>query len=215
MLLPVSALRVLNAHRDRLRLQTLIPYPRVFQLAYRSIKIFCIRHGIFASRFGYLGGIHLSILLCRLTENIPDTASGIALVRDFFRVYSNFDWANDVVSIRNTGTTYRRSPREPLVILSPERPVRNVSANASVATRQAISTELLTAHERLSKGEPWSRVCGDARNNVNDFLDNYDEFVKVDLGYWGDSCMAARSLIGFVESRLVHVSKSRICGELE
>ena len=198
---------MLNAHRDRLRLQSFMSSsPQAFQLAYRSIKIFCIHHGIFAARFGYFGGMHLSILLCRLAENLTGTASAIVLVRDFFKVYSEFNWEEETVSIRVGDTTYRRSLREPLVILSPERPVRNVAANASVSTRQAISTELRMAHERLSEGEPWSRVCGDAREYFYAFMRNYDEFVKVDLGYWGDSCMFARSLIGFVESRLVRVS---------
>lgn len=207
-MLPVSSLRVLNAHRDRIHLEKAITSFDSFQLAYRSIKLFCIRSGIYASRFGFLGGIHLTILLHRVAVRIPSPTSASDLVKEFFRVYSSFNWVSEIASVADTHTSinYKRSAREPIVILSPQRPVINVAANASFFTRQTIVKELGCAYESLDKGTHWSQVCKNEAKFISEFLNEYSDFVKIDVGYWGGSCMEARALLGFIESRLVHVS---------
>lgn len=204
--LPVPSMRVLNAHRDRLELQRRIPSLTTFQLAYRFVKLFCVRHCIYAARFGYLGGIHISILLCRVAETLPSSASSSLLVKSFFQTYASFDWSNEIARLSGTATTYRRSTREPVVILSPERPVVNVAANASVPTLQTMMEEFRSAHGRLTRGLGWSKVCGTKTSRITAFLDRFDLFVKIDVSYWGSSCMDARALLGFLESRVVNVS---------
>ncbi|TDL29620.1 hypothetical protein BD410DRAFT_32147 [Rickenella mellea] len=203
--LPVSSLRVLNAHRDWRRLSSIIPNLQSFRLALRSIKLFCVRHGIYASRYGYLGGLHITILLTQVAINQANSASASELVRNFFHVYSAFVWESDEVHPSGVETTYKRKGREPMVILSPEKPVRNVSASASTHTLAAIRKEFSVAHEMLSHATPWSQVCGTEGSAINDFLRGFTSYVKLHVCYWGSSCMRGRALVGFVESRLVHL----------
>ena len=204
-------MRVLNAHRDRQRLQKVVPSYTAFQTAYRFIKVVCLRRGLYSARFGYLGGIHISILLARIAELRPDITSGADLVKEFFKVYSTFDWQNNIASVANVETTFRRSPREPIVILSPLKPVVNVAANASVSTMQTIQDEFRKNDDQLKQGVPWRDICLDGQSSIATFLGTYQRFIKLDLNYWGDDCMAARALIGYVESRIVHVRSSIAC----
>lgn len=207
--LPLSAMRVLNAHKDRLRIQTLIPSMEKFRLAFRCIKLFCLSRGIFSSRFGYLGGIHISVLLTRVAGDLGADASAVDLIKGFFRLYATYRWSEDTVSLLDVGSNYRRSGREAMVILSPEKPVVNVAANASPITVNAVAYELGRAHYSLENGMIWSDVCSTSEANIALFRGEYDCYVKVDVNYWGGSSMDARALIGFLESRLVHVSQKK------
>lgn len=202
--LPVSSMRVLNAYRDRLCLQKYISSTPAFHLAFRYIKLFCIRHGIFGARFGYLGGIHLTILCCSIAKARPDIKTASEFVREFFRVYAHFDWASDLASISETATAYRRTSREPMAILSAVRPVVNHAVNATFFTLQAIVKEFRLAHKLLSEGCSWDHICGE-ETMLAAFLDDFDRFIRIDVSYWGGNCMAARALLGYVESRIVHV----------
>jgi 2'-5' RNA ligase/endonuclease/exonuclease/phosphatase family metal-dependent hydrolase len=65
--LPASTLRVLNAYRDNVRLLSLLSADRLpqFRLALRALKIFTSVRGLAGAKLGYLGGVHLTLLLAR------------------------------------------------------------------------------------------------------------------------------------------------------
>ena len=86
-------MRVLNAHRDRIRLEKEIPNLTSFQLAFRSVKLYCVHHGLYSARSGYLGGIHIAILLTKIASRMPANAKATDLVRRCFHEYAAFDWA--------------------------------------------------------------------------------------------------------------------------
>lgn len=204
-MLNVASMRVLNAHRDRIRLENTIPHLPSFQLAFRSVKLYCVYHGIYAARFGYFGGIHIAILLTQIASNMPATASATDLVRQFFNEYATFDWATRSATAVPVNSTYRRSSREPMVILSAERPVVNTAANATAMNVMVISEELRTAKKQLIAGTNWSNVCGDRGSQIHVFLRQFDSFVKIHISHWGGNCTDARALVGFVESRIIRV----------
>ena len=196
---------MLNAHRDRLRLESLIPHPPSFRLAFRAIKLFCIHHGIYAARFGYLGGIHIAILLTKIASVMPESATATDLIQRFFHDYATFDWSGTTASAVAVNSTYRRTAREPMVILSAERPVMNVAANTTVLNVQTISKEFVSANAQLTAGVGWALVCGEQKHLVDHFLHEHTVFVKIHVSHWGGNCMDARALVGFIESRIVQV----------
>ena len=203
-------MRVLNAHRDRIRLENEIPNLESFRLAFRAIKVFCIHHGLYSARFGYLGGIHIAIMLTRIAVNMPASTTATNLIRCFFAEYAFFEWSTDTVTAVSTNSTNRRTAREPISILSPERPVINVAANATVMNVKAIVEEFKSTNERLVSSVSWDTICGDRDSLVQDFLGRYNTYVKVYVSHWGGNCVDARSLVGFIESRIVHVSSLRL-----
>ena len=163
---------------------------------------------------GFLGGIHISVLLARVALSHPPEGSAWNLVKGFFETYASYDWSRDIAALPNVGSNYRRTGREAMVILSPERPVVNVAASATVPSVETISEELRTAQDMLQAESSWRAICRTFEANIGAFRKTFDVFIKVDISYWGGSCMEARALIGFVESRLPHVSYHSVATEL-
>ncbi|KZT35560.1 hypothetical protein SISSUDRAFT_1064361 [Sistotremastrum suecicum HHB10207 ss-3] len=203
--LPASTLRTLNAYRDMRAIQSALPSLSSFQLAHRSIKYFAQSHGIYSSRLGYLGGIHITLLLARVAFENPTSSAG-QLVQAFFRTYADWDWASSSITIPGLSQgPYSRSDRDPLAILCIHRPIQNVAALASGATVHTISKEIRLGHEGFLSGRSWPSVCGshdEEKKPLERFLVGYKSYAKVDIAYWGRNCTAGRALVGFLESRL-------------
>ena len=170
------------------------------------------------SRFGYLGGFHITLLLSRVFLRFPaaerHSVTASQIVSAFFHEYASFNWEGDIAAvdlpgstIPSSASTYRRTAnREPMVILSIEKPAINVTAHASQHSMMTISREFAKANERLSAGVPWTEVVGTSDVGVQDFLDGFKLFVKIEVSYWGSSCMKGRALEGWLESRFISVS---------
>lgn len=213
--LPASTLRVLNAYRDNRRLLALLPGGRLpsFRLALRAIKLFVAARGLSGAKLGFLGGVHLTLLLARLalssTPDGPSTASG--MLAAFLSRYARFPYADEIVSVEGAaaGSTYRRTPREALAILSVERPLINVAAGATAPNVATIRDELVRADALMNQSnESWATICGTPDRSARAFLSKYPAYVKVDLSFWGMDAMRMRALLGYVESRLVKVRLS-------
>lgn len=209
--LPVSALRTLNAHRDALALQKALPSLDEFRLAHRALKLFLKLRGLIGARFGYLGGFHLAFLLARVCLLLPPTASAAQIVRVFFHTYASWDWDHDMLTVPIPGVgaaTYRRSiGREPLCILSIEKPAVNMTSNASLHSVAVLQKVFVSVDRALDQGVSWKQVCAGRDDGPpwGQFQKDHKSFVKIDVNYWGDSCMKGRALVGWLESRFVNV----------
>ena len=171
------------------------------------------QRGIVGARFGFLGGFHTAFLLARICLEAPPTVSAAMLVRLFFSVYAHWDWETRIVTVPISGTAesadvgYRRSKREPMVVLSVEKPQVNMTVNAnpnSVAVMRSVFGE---ANRAFDAGLSWRAICGaDKRAPFERFVEVRKSFVKIDVSYWGSSCIKGRAWIGWLESRFVGVS---------
>ncbi|KAL5527193.1 hypothetical protein ACEPAG_5984 [Sanghuangporus baumii] len=200
--LPDPSMKLLNACRDRRHLRNSVPSFSSFQLAYRLVKLFCIRRGLYAPHLGFLGDVHLETMMRLVAERLPESFSAFELIKEFFRTYSSFDWASQTVSVTDSRMAYRRSAQEPMVILSPQSPAINAAANISFSTWQTIIKELCLGCKLLAEGAPLAQIWTSEASSLAAFLIDYSSFVKVDVGYWGASCTSARALIGYMESCL-------------
>ncbi|KXJ95823.1 hypothetical protein Micbo1qcDRAFT_157904 [Microdochium bolleyi] len=167
-----QALAKLKPMRDCYYLRRTIPDFAAFRTAFLVVKLWARQRGIYSAKFGYLGGIHISIMLARvckmLCHNAKGHSSGVSaatILVTFFSHYAGFDWQNSAVydpffhteSGSGRALRYIRTAREPLAILGWHGPALNVAAAASVPTANTIAEEFRRAAGRLAAdGATWS-----------------------------------------------------------
>ncbi|CAK7218406.1 hypothetical protein SEUCBS140593_003536 [Sporothrix eucalyptigena] len=146
-----------------------------FRTAHRAIKTWARARGLYAARFGYLGGIQIVLLLARVMklmqrevdkvdqDNIVAPTYTVAdILVTFFKHYSGFDWKTKMAFdpfFHNQKSPYSASSREPLAILGYHRPQLNTSMAASVPSVRVLAEEFQRAAAILqdgSNGLTWS-----------------------------------------------------------
>ena len=212
--LPASSLITLNAVRDVLALRKTLPSMGEFQAANRALKLYLNQQGLLGARFGFLGGFHLTLLLARIALTLPPNARVEHLVHQFLKTYGSWNWEADMVSpIPGRELTYKRvHQKEPMVILSIEKPVANLTFNASRNSVEVVSRAFRLADEMLNAGKGWAEVCGcgpDTKEPLELFLESCTAFIKIDVGYWGGSCLRGREVLGWLESKIVVVRQPK------
>lgn len=225
--LPALTLTKLKAARDLDYLRRTVPDLAVFRTAHRAIRSWAKARGVYAQRFGYLGGIQISVMLARVYKALalaPAQAVAVTvtqigveeLVVSFFEEYADFKWERDMVydevcpwfrQKRERGgekEVYRRAGREAMVVLGWFGPGLNTSGQASVWSVRTLKEEFQWARERLVKGEveSWKEFLGGG-SAADEFLVGYKSYVKVDVQYWGLSPSRGAQFVGWLESRLV------------
>ncbi|KAF2704140.1 hypothetical protein K504DRAFT_462729 [Pleomassaria siparia CBS 279.74] len=218
--LPILSLRKLKPYRDLTYIQRTLPSPPTFRLAYRCIKLWAVQRGIYSSRFGYLGGIHITLMLswiCKRLFHDSGFVTAADVVSTFFHHYAEFDWTNDMVFdafFHQKKPQYQRSNREPMVVLGFNAPNSNICHTSTVPGQQTLVREFKLADDRLSEdGMTWENFFGvpelssspDSSVGVADFLRSHDSYVKVDIQYWGRTLSKGKGLVGWVESRCLNL----------
>ncbi|KAK6360888.1 hypothetical protein TWF730_007003 [Orbilia blumenaviensis] len=211
--LTVPTLKKLQAWRDLLFLLSRVPNLAKYRLAYRFIKLWAEKKGVYSSKFGFFGGVHISLLLARVSMLLPPSATASQLIVAFFTHYGNTKWDSEIISMPGTGKIlrYQRATRDKMVILTINTPVINVAANATIHTVRTLSSELEKASAKFEIDASFADVAGNFGNDelkeipvgVGEFLEGYNRYIKVDVQFWGLNRQGGRALVGWVESRLV------------
>lgn len=221
--LPSPTLLKLKAARDMFYLLRSIPDLAQFRTAFLLIKAWAKERGLYAAKFGYLGGIHLCVMLARICKALALSDGGSAtfspadVVATFFDHYAAFDWQADVVFdqyyYQTSSLRYNRTTREPLCVLGWHAPSLNVALNASVPVVRTLVQELALARDALASPSPsltWDEFLGLDRpqplgSAAHDFLSAFKSYARIDVYYWGGSAQKGRAFIGWLESRCVTV----------
>ncbi|KAF3921802.1 hypothetical protein AA313_de0203920 [Arthrobotrys entomopaga] len=212
--LTVPTLKKLQAYRDMLYILNTIPNLATFRLAYRFLKLWAEKKGIYSSKFGFFGGVHLTLLLSRISILLPPTATASQLIVSFFKEYAKFKWNEEMVTIPNTGRIirYQRAARDKMVILTITTPAVNVATNATIHTLRTLTSELEHAAAKVDVDASYTDIAGNfgdaittISDSVGDFLNGYNRYIKVDVQFWGTNRQCGRALVGWVESRLVYL----------
>ena len=226
--LSILSLRKLKSYRDLLYIQRTIPDLATFALAYRAIKLWAAQRGIYSSKFGYLGGVQITMMLSwvykRIAHDNDRRINAADLVATFFHYYANFDWTNDMVYdafFHERKPRYHRTAREPMVLLGFHSPNSNIAHTATVPGLQSLMSEFKAAAERLSlvtdrtyhktskpavSWEDFFEPQGMHSFNgmglgETQFLQTYRSYVSIDIQFWGRTLAKGKSLVGWVESR--------------
>ncbi|KAK6525327.1 hypothetical protein TWF694_005470 [Orbilia ellipsospora] len=212
--LTVPTLKKLQAYRDMLYILNTVPNLATFRLAYRFLKLWAEKKGIYSSKFGFFGGVHLTLLLSRISILLPPSASASQLIVSFFQTYATFKWTEEMVTIPNTGRTirYQRAARDKMVVLTITTPAVNVAANATIHTLRTLTSELENAAAKVAVDASFTDIAGtfgdvvsSLSDSVGDFLSRFNRYIKVDVQFWGTNRQGGRALVGWVESRLVYL----------
>ena len=209
--LSVQTLAKLKPVRDLYYLRRTVPDFVAFKLAHQAIKFWAKQRGIYAAKFGYLGGIHISILLSRVSKLISydgKTVSVPTVLTTFFDHYANFDWKNHMAfdPFFHKRPRYVRTAREPMVILGYHAPALNTAIAASPPSVRTMSDEFKRANALLSRdGMTWADFLGDETSEpgATEFLRCYKTYIKIDAQFWGVSLAKGSSFVGWLESRCV------------
>lgn len=168
-----KAIRVVNGVRTNMMIRRAVGAGlEAFQTSLRALKHFCSRRGISGNKFGYLGGINLSLLLCNIFVKCRVPASKLhpmRLLYAFFTTYESFDWKSNYVLPTPSGEVpdpadldlvHKREQWQPsrlgemtIVTLAP--PVMNSAEKVYPSTKQTILREFSYGREvvaRLLKG---------------------------------------------------------------
>ncbi|KAH7035413.1 uncharacterized protein B0I36DRAFT_318308 [Microdochium trichocladiopsis] len=180
-----QALAKLKPMRDLYYLRRTIPDFAAFRTAYHLVKLWAKQRGIYSAKFGYLGGIHISIMLssvckmiCHNFKGHTASMSAATILTTFFNYYADFDWASHAVydpffhteSGGGRALRYVRTAREPLAILGWHGPALNVAVAASAPTAKTIAGEFRRAAAQLSTpGMTWSGFM-DGASGPNDVV---------------------------------------------
>ena len=221
--LPSLTLLKLKPARDMAYLSRSIPDLVQFRLAYLLIKSWAKEKGIYAAKFGYLGGIHIFALLvpiCKMLFQQEGIVSVSDVIVTFFHHYGHFDWKKNIVfdPFFHKRLRYVRTPREPLCLLGWHGPSLNTALAASAPTMKTIAAQFRTASERLARdGVTWSAFLGPPDhgipgakiptecNGAVEFLQAFRSYVRLEAHYWGLSRERRNAFVGWLGSRCVSV----------
>ncbi|KAG8167203.1 hypothetical protein KVR01_002892 [Diaporthe batatas] len=205
--LSAQTLNKLKSIRDLDYVRRSVPDIVKFRLAHRLVKTWAKRRGIYALKYGYLGGIPITVLLARIHKLLARDSGVVSLsdlLSTFFNHYAGFNWRADVAfdPFFHKQLNYRRTDREALAILGYAPPALNTCLAASVPSVRTIAEEFQRADEMLSEeGMTWSRFF--ETDGSADFLKSYKSYIKINVQFWGGSLTKGRGLVGWLESRCV------------
>lgn len=219
--LPSQTLGKLKAVRDLDYVRRSVPDLVKFRIAHRFIKTWASSRGIYSSKWGYLGGFPITILLIRvckfLARDVP-THSVADILSTFFSHYAVFDWQHKMAFdpfYHRQRLQYTRTPREPLAVLGFHTPMLTTTKAASLPSVRTIAEEMQRANRLLCEdGMTWSNfLTGDTSiesethlgTGATDFLKSYKSYVQITAQYWGVSLNKGSSFVGWLESRCVMV----------
>nr|KMM72497.1 hypothetical protein CPAG_08791 [Coccidioides posadasii RMSCC 3488] len=211
--LSYQALTKLQAFRDLDYIRRSIPDLAAFRKAHRFITAWAKHRGVYLSRFGYLGGIHITMMLSRVFKLFCGEVrvTSTDMIYRFFQYYADFDWEHETVFdpfFFESTPRYRRYANEPMVILTINVPLINV-ARATAGSARTIVEELRRMAQLMSDPDmTWSKLLNSTVSTLEpseEFLTAYSSYIKIHVQYWGISLAKGKMLLGWLESRCVRL----------
>lgn len=191
-----------------------------YRVAHLFIKAWAQSRGLYAAKYGMLGGIHISSMLvpiCKALANESEAVSTADILTTFFQHYSKFNWETGIVfdPFYHLGLKYHRTFREPLCLLAWHGPSLNAASTASISTVNALTSELTRAVALFDQQDmTWSKFLGLEQSETPssltekgaaDFLASYRTYIKISARYWGSSQQKGRKYLGWLESRCISI----------
>ena len=215
--IPIPTLKMLNSYRDVESLLRTIPDLESFRTALRMVKAWARERGLYAPKFGYLGGQHITFLLssvCKKYLQRGVVSSPTAIVRAFFAYYAAFNFERDFIlddEFHKLAPQYQRSKQEPMAALTLCNPAINVATNISTHTLRTITEELKRADELIVEDDlTWPRLLGlhQVPEDVGmpsraaiDFLAGFELILRIDVHYWGASIVKGGRLVEWIDGK--------------
>lgn len=206
-----------KAFRDLKYVKRSVPDLVAFRLAHRFVKRWAEIRGIYSAKFGYLGGIQITILLTRVHKRLATKIASPTvpeILFTFFKEYASFNWKKNVVLDKcfHKDLSYSRTSREPLAILSYFPPRLNTSPDATASTVRTIISEFQRAEKIVDQQDgTWADLLKTSTPSqptsgllaADEFLERHQNYIKISAEYWDGSTTKGRGFVGWVENRCV------------
>ncbi|XP_062154391.1 nuclear poly(A) polymerase 4-like isoform X2 [Alnus glutinosa] len=200
--------RSLNGCRVADQILKLVPNAEHFCTTLRCLKFWAKRRGVYSNVTGFLGGVNWALLVARVCQLYPNAVPSM-LVSRFFRVYTQWRWANPVMlcAIEEDKLGFsvwdpRKNPRDRthlMPIITPAYPCMNSSYNVSTSTLRVMMEQFQHGHKICEEIElnnaQWSALFEPYL-----FFESYKNYLQVDIVAANDDDVLAWK--GWVESRL-------------
>lgn len=137
----------LSGVRANKRILQLVPDLEKFQSMLRCIKLWAKRRGVYGNLHGFLGGVHLAILVAHVCQNYPKGSLN-TLVANFFKTYAYWPWPTPVMLQDPIlpAAGYPSETRSLMPIQLPCSPHEYCRSNITRSTFYKIRTEFLRGH---------------------------------------------------------------------
>ncbi|RDA95550.1 hypothetical protein CP533_1220 [Ophiocordyceps camponoti-saundersi (nom. inval.)] len=205
--LPTQTLARLKPVRDVVYLRRSIPDMAAFRLSHLLIRAWAESRGLYAPRFGLLGGFHITVMLvpvCKLLAKESGCMSSSDIIRSFFHHYATFDWRERLVfdPFFHEQLAYRRTSTEPLCLLGWHGPRLNAATHMTDSSVDTIISEFDRANSLLSQeGMTWTLFL-DTDSPLIEFQSRYKSYINIEARYWATSPQKRTKFFRWLESRL-------------
>ncbi|RDA89450.1 hypothetical protein CP532_6216 [Ophiocordyceps camponoti-leonardi (nom. inval.)] len=210
--LSTQTLAKLKPLRDISYLRRSIPDTASFRLSHLLIRAWAESRGVYATRFGLLGGFHITVMLVPVCKFLAMEKGGCVrasdIIRSFFHRYAEFDWRGRLVfdPFFHGRLAHRRTLTEPLCLLGWHGPRLNAATHTTDSGVDTITSELSRANSLLSReGITWSQFLGAdsvAETPVDEFQRQYKSYINIEARHWAPSPQKRTKFFRHIESRL-------------
>lgn len=164
------------------------PRREAFRTALRLLKFWAQRRGVYSNKMGYLAGVQLAILVCKVCQLYP-TALASTVVAKFFRLYKDWPWPKEVELVERVvkgwamdRQIWRTKPnnRELMPIITPAYPGMNSTFSVNRATLRVLKEELERGHD-FARGVEEGIEHWDALVHPTEFFTKNKDMIRVDV----------------------------------
>ncbi|KAK7856708.1 nuclear poly(A) polymerase 3 [Quercus suber] len=143
-----TSLKSLSGVRANKRILQLVPNVENFQSMLRCVKLWAKRRGVYGNLLGFLGGVHLAILVAFVCQGNPN-ASLNALIMNFFKTFALWHWPTPVILLDGLPAPGdAMETRSLMPIRLPCSPYEYCHSNITRSTHYKIRTEFLQGYTR-------------------------------------------------------------------
>ena len=198
-LLDEATLLSLNAYKNNELLLSLVPNVDNFRGLLRTVRLWAKKRGVYSGILGFLGGAAWALLCAKICILYP-SVSEVELVRNFFKVYSQWDWTVPVCLDPEQSAGFEYSSHQALMsVLTPAYPSYNAAYTLTSSAFCCIVQELELAYKIVKDIAEGNLEWGVLFEEI-DFFQQYRHLIKVCIQ--AGNCTEYETWQGLVFSRV-------------
>ena len=189
----------------------LVPDIETFRGVLRFIRIWAKKRFVYGNVFGYLGGVNLAILSAFICQRYPNKSPAFIIMM-FFHDLAEWKWGSDNPIYINTPSTGNRANWDPtnpkdhkdlMPIITPAYPTINSLRSATKSSRNRMVQEFKRGfnicREIIENSSLWDKLI-----SYPTFFVRHGKFVEIAV--YGTTDDILREFVGFVQSRMRHLT---------